>query len=328
MALQFEEVNREGVPQKIGIMGPAGAGKTMGAIKLAIGMASATDKVYVIDTENRRAKSYDYLTKGDGKKFRHLGLTGPYSPAIYMEAFNLAVEKGAEVVVIDSLSHVWEAEGGILNTKEMMDAKNSSNTFTNWSAAKRPLGLLIRKILNSEIDVVISIRSKMDYGQEFDDTKKRNVVKSHGLQPVMQPGFEYELMTLLYVDDSHIPTVRKDLTGTLYSIMEPIDYKHGEAIREWKAGGDPPQQASEDSDSEPQEPQPGSKPKEMAKPAECERLAQAYFELGYQVDWDTEVGLYQDDYLARKAGIMEEYKAHLLKKKADQDASIAAKAAE
>lgn len=239
MALQFEEVNRAGVPQKIGMMGPAGAGKTESSLRIAIGMASATDKVFMIDTENERGRSYDFLNKKDGKKFRHLGLHEPFSPEMYLEAFLLAVEKGAEVVVIDSLSHVWEAEGGVLNKKEMMDAKDSRNTFANWSAAKRPLGKLIRAVLNSDVDVIITIRSKIDYTQRFDDVKKKMVVETHGLQPVMQPGFEYELMTLLYIGDNHVPDVRKDLTRTLYSIMEPIDYKHGEAIRAWKEGGSP-----------------------------------------------------------------------------------------
>ncbi len=349
MALQFEDASREGVPQKIGIMGPAGSGKTLSALKLACGMASSSSKVFVIDTENKRAKSYDWVAlEYDKVRFKHLGLTGPYPPELYLEAFDAAVSAGAEVVVIDSLSHVWEAEGGILNKKELMDAKNSTNTFANWAAAKRPLGKLIRAVLNSPVDVIITIRSKIDYQQKFDETKKRNVVETLGLQPVMQPGFEYELMTLLYVADSHIPEVRKDLTATLYDIMEPIDYKHGEAIRAWKEGGEPPAQnteesidttAYEDADSEAQEPQPEPKPSkvantpppaktapEMAKPADCERLAQAYFELEYQVDWDTETGLTVEDWQARKAAIIDEYKEHLARKKKEMEEAAAAAA--
>jgi hypothetical protein len=47
-------------------------------------------------------------------QYNTIDLEPPYNPERYIEAINACVEAGDEVIIIDSLSHEWNGEGGIL----------------------------------------------------------------------------------------------------------------------------------------------------------------------------------------------------------------------
>ena len=47
--------------------------------------------------------------------FDVLELNPPFSPEIYRDAIKAAENAGYAVIVIDSLSHAWEGEGGALD---------------------------------------------------------------------------------------------------------------------------------------------------------------------------------------------------------------------
>ena len=44
-----------------------------------------------------------------------LTLDAPYTPERYTEAIEAAEEAGLEVVIVDSLSHAWQAQGCVGN---------------------------------------------------------------------------------------------------------------------------------------------------------------------------------------------------------------------
>ena len=46
-----------------------------------------------------------------------INLEAPYSAARYLEAIDLAEQAGVEYLVIDSLSHAWTGEGGLLDVQ-------------------------------------------------------------------------------------------------------------------------------------------------------------------------------------------------------------------
>ncbi len=112
MTFQFREAKREGVGLLIGLAGGTGSGKTFSAFRLASGIAG-NRKFAVIDTEAGRALHY-----ADQFRFDHGDLRGPFNPDAYIEAIAAADDAGYPAIVVDSTSHLWAGDGGILDWRE------------------------------------------------------------------------------------------------------------------------------------------------------------------------------------------------------------------
>lgn len=140
---------RENVPLLFGLVGPSGGGKTYSALRLATGMGG---EIAVIDTEGRRALHY-----ADKFRFNHVPFGPPFSGARYLEAINFCLSKGARNVVIDSMSHEHEGEGGHLAQHDAeLDrmagndfAKRKRMTWTAWIKPKQDRRLLVNGILQA-----------------------------------------------------------------------------------------------------------------------------------------------------------------------------------
>lgn len=63
------------------------------------------------------------------------------------------------VIVIDSISHAWEGEGGVLDYKESVEQQIGKNSFTAWNDAGKKQNLLINSLLslNCHVIVILSI---------------------------------------------------------------------------------------------------------------------------------------------------------------------------
>ena len=126
MTLQVRKASRQQARLKIGLAGPSGFGKTYSALLLARGLATSWEKVYVIDSEN--SSSEIYANEGVIGEFNVIPLYPPYTPEIYIEAIKLAESEGAEVIIIDSITHEWAGQGGILEIYDKLGGK-----FNDWS---------------------------------------------------------------------------------------------------------------------------------------------------------------------------------------------------
>src|SRR5262245_2246633 len=79
----------------------------MGSLKVAKGIGG---KILMIDTERGSGDLYADLFDYD-----IITLTPPYAPKNYVEAIHAAEEAGYDTIIIDSLSHAWSDEGGLLD---------------------------------------------------------------------------------------------------------------------------------------------------------------------------------------------------------------------
>lgn len=109
---EFQQASRENSAVTCGIIGQSGTGKTYSALLLARGLVGPDGRVGIIDTEGRRALVYADDPKIGG--FLHMDFKAPYSSERYRAALKAAGEK-LDAVVIDSTSHEWFAEGGVLD---------------------------------------------------------------------------------------------------------------------------------------------------------------------------------------------------------------------
>jgi hypothetical protein len=104
----------------------------MSSLKLAKGITPA-GRILMIDTERGSGDLYADLFDYD-----IITLQPPYKPEKYVEAIRAGEEAGYDTIILDSLSHAWSDEGGILDQADKLSA--GGNRFTVWAAhAAAPL---------------------------------------------------------------------------------------------------------------------------------------------------------------------------------------------
>jgi hypothetical protein len=234
MTVTFQKATRTAVKIKLGIQGPSGAGKTLGALALATALAGK-GRVAVIDTENGSASLY-----GDRFDFDTLSLTPPYTSARYIEAITAAVNAGYDVIVLDSISHQWVGEGGILSRKEELDARGG-NSYTNWAKFTKEHESFKAAILNTPAHVIATLRAKQDYVVE-QNAQGKSAPRKVGLAPVQREGMEYEFSIVFELQMDHKAMVSKDRTGlfesgTAYDLAKPDVVKR---LSAWMESGAAP----------------------------------------------------------------------------------------
>ncbi len=233
----FQVAKRRNLKLRLALTGPAGAGKTLGALKVAAGLVGPNGKIAVIDTENGTSEAY-----ADKFNFQVVKLSAPFLISKYLEAIEAATKGGFDVLVIDSLSHAWNGEGGILQRKEQLDAsKPTSNSFTNWAKFTPEQNKLVNAILQTKLHLVTTMRSKTEYALSKNEQGKQAPQKV-GLAPVQREGFDYEFDVVLDITQNHYATSTKDRSG-IFSDSEPfiISEKVGEALRDWLGKGEAPE---------------------------------------------------------------------------------------
>ena len=201
--------------------------------------ATVWEKICLIDTENESGSLYvgkqiagvivgEYLT---------INLEAPYSAARYLEAIDLAEQAGVEYLVIDSLSHAWTGEGGLLDVQGNV-AKRSGNSYTAWREVTPLHNKLVDRILQCPMHVAVTLRTKTEYVIE-DNGNGKKTPRKIGMAPVFRDGVEYEFTIFFELDQSHAAAATKDRTGLFDGQYFLIAPDTGARIRDWLAGAKP-----------------------------------------------------------------------------------------
>lgn len=196
----FRKSTRVRVKASIMIEGLTGKGKSGLALAMAKTLASSWDKIYCIDTENMALDLFEGLPLHTGEKiegFNKIDLTSVegYSPSNYAMLQSEAIKEGAEVVVIDSFSHAWARQNGVLDLVANIESTSrNSNKFAAWNDPKiiKEKNLIFDLVRSSEAHIITTIRSKEKFSLEYDEAKGKNEVVSLGEQQVQQDGLKYE----------------------------------------------------------------------------------------------------------------------------------------
>ncbi|MDD3293964.1 MAG: ATP-binding protein [Geobacteraceae bacterium] len=222
----FIRAQRKRAKARIGLVGPAGSGKSMSALKLAFGIVGPEGRIAVIDTEHGSASLYAHLCAYDV-----LELSAPFTAKKYLDAIKEAEERGYDILIIDSLSHAWAGPGGILEfVDNLVGVKNK---FTAWREATPQHNSLVEAMLQSPMHIIGTMRAKTEYVITEDD-KGKKVPKKVGLAPVQRESMDYEFTLVFDIDrDKHIAIASKDRTSIFDGFCERLEISHGEAIRDW-----------------------------------------------------------------------------------------------
>lgn len=228
--MEFKKAERRQQKLKIAFSGPSGSGKTFSSLKLATGFGAK--KIAVADTENGSASLY-----ADAFNFDALDLKPPYTTDKFIEVIKLAVEKGYDWLIIDSISHQWKGEGGVLNRKEQVDARGG-NSFTNWSKFTPEQERFVSTILNAPIHIICTVRSKQEYAMSEGDKGKTKVQKL-GMAPVQREGIEYEFTVAFDAAMNHEVETSKDRTGLFAGKIFKVTEDTGKTLKDWLESGKP-----------------------------------------------------------------------------------------
>ncbi len=226
--IQIRKAERTKAKLRLAIAGPSGSGKTMGSLKLAKGLGG---RVCLIDTERGSGDLYANLYEYDV-----ITLEPPFKPDILIEALNAAEAAGYDVIIVDSLSHFWADEGGLLDQADKMESAGK-NRFTLWAEITPQHRRLVNALLNSPKHIVATMRSKQSYEMEKDEKTGKNTVKKMGLAPVQREGMEYEFTVFFDVDSTHNAKASKDRTNMFGNEYFRIDETIGKRIFTWLNDG-------------------------------------------------------------------------------------------
>lgn len=237
----FQPATRRKAKARIALTGVSGSGKTLSALYIAEGLAGDWRRVAIIDTEHERARFYAQRSDLGTGAFLWASLTPPYSPDRYIQLVNEAYRAVGDdgVVIVDSLSHAWSNEGGVLDIKDRIAARPGMNNYTAWADAGRLQNELINAILAVPCHTICTLRSKMAYALQEDDRGRQRPVKL-GLAPVQRDDTEYEFDIVLDIDRDHIARASKDTTF-LDRYGEIITPELGRRLAAWlDEGAEPP----------------------------------------------------------------------------------------
>ncbi len=247
------DAKRERVPLLIGLTGPSGGGKTFSALRLATGIQTVTGgDIYFIDTESRRALHY-----ADKFSFKHVPFAAPFGSLDYLAAIKFCVEKGAKVIIVDSMSHEHEGPGGMVDLHDQIVDRMAGNDFAKrervkmlaWSEPKQKRRALINGILQLNANFIFCFRAK-NTSKPVKGPNGKSSVEAMGFMPIAGEEFVFEqtLNALLLPGAGGVPSWSSEQIGerTMIKLPEqfealrdrnkPLDESVGARLAKWAAG--------------------------------------------------------------------------------------------
>ena len=247
-AFTFRPAVRQNVSVLLGLSGGTGSGKSFTAMRLASGLAGGKPFV-VIDTEAGRALHY-----ADAFRFDHGDLRAPFAPGAYLDAISAADAAGYPVIVVDSMSHEWAGDGGILDMQEHeLDRmagddwkKREAVKMAAWIKPKMEHKRMMQRLLQIRAHLILCFRAepKIEMVRENGKTviqPKHTLTGLDGWVPVCEKNLPFELTAsfLLTADAPGVPKPIKlpDQLRPFFPLGEPITEASGQAVAGWAAGG-------------------------------------------------------------------------------------------
>lgn len=212
---------------KAGFLGFPGSGKSFTASLLARGLVKhLKDKkpVYVFDTEH----GYDYLGKSFEKDNIGIEIARSRSLIDLLDAIKEAEEK-ASVLIIDSVSHVWE------DVVESYKKKNNRTflTFADWGPIKLNWKKFPEAYLNSRLAIILCGRATDDtVAQENDATGKLEIIK-YGVKMVAEKNLGYEPGLVCEMEKINLGTFvkgKRNMVNRMHVLKDRFDKLDGQSF--------------------------------------------------------------------------------------------------
>lgn len=253
MVIEFKPAKFERQALLIGLAGGTGSGKTYSGMEVATGISEGK-RFAVVDTENNRALHYarDFA-------FDHATIAEPFTPEAYIDAITAADRAGYPAIVVDSMSHEWAGDGGILDwhdaeldrmVKDPTDyQKRDACSRAAWIKPKKAHKQFVQKLLQVRAHLILCFRAEEKIDQVKVEGKWKFVpmkspIGRDGWIPITDKRLPFELtLSLLLINDRpgcpH-PIKLEGQHQALVPLDKPLTRATGAAMARWAAGEEDP----------------------------------------------------------------------------------------
>ena len=205
--ISFHKATRKQAKASILIEGLSGKGKSGLALKIAKGLAdNAWDKIYAVDSENKSLSLYVGINLDDGEKVGEFNVveldnsTG-YKPTLYKACRDYAIKDGGSVYIADSITHMWQAKGGVLDMVNEAK-KTNKDSYAVWGEPEIALekNTIMDLIRSKDIHTIntVRVKEKMEYVTGDDGRTK---LEKLGALPIISPEIAYEPDLVLIMEE-------------------------------------------------------------------------------------------------------------------------------
>lgn len=191
----FRKAKGEQAALKIGVYGPSGSGKTFTTLLCAEGLAQMMKKrIAYVDTE----RGTDFYAKDIPERKIHplaFDFDALYSKSIteVLDAIKSLKPEDYGVIIIDSITHIWEAARLAYDGKE---TRAGTIPFHAWAKIKKPYKELINLLLSSPMHVFFCGRQ----GNEFEEDEESGELKKVGVKMKAEGETPYEPHILIRME--------------------------------------------------------------------------------------------------------------------------------
>lgn len=251
MKLVIKKASKRGARLRLGLVGPAGSGKTWTALEVASRFAQkAGSRVLVIDTERESSAKY-----ADHFDFDLCPINDSYHPQHYVDALALGVAAGYRVIVVDSLSHAWNGKDGALSLVDNATKRSSSgNAYMAWRDVTPLHNALVDALTGVDAHLIVTLRAKTEYVIEEDERGKK-VPRRIGTAPIQREGLDYEFDVVADMDRDNTATIGKTRCPPLARKAIPLPgQSFADTLWEWVTVTKPTLPATDESTPAPQAP--------------------------------------------------------------------------
>ena len=186
---------------RIALVGSSGSGKSVTALRIA----SLFETTAVVCTEHDTVRKYHSQTFGKDSKplsFDVMSIAGPdaaYNTEALEQAVQGAVANNYQVLIIDSFSHFWEGQGGILDLTDQLKGGDPAKTRDAWAETSPLWRKQIHMLMSAPLHLIVTMRAKSNWVVKTGQDGQGGKVQVIGTTPAQRNGIEYEFDLVGYL---------------------------------------------------------------------------------------------------------------------------------
>ena len=197
--MEIKQATRQGVKALVGLYGKSGGGKTLTGLFLARGLAGPKGRITLVDTESGRGSIFADIVPGG---YQVIEVDAPFSPDAYTAAIELA-EKNSDVIVVDSMSHEWSGEGGVLDWQDAELDRMAGDNYSKreackmaaWIKPKQAHKKFIMRLLRLRCPLICCLRGEeKTHIVKGQNGEKNKVITDEFSSPLFDPRFIFEML--------------------------------------------------------------------------------------------------------------------------------------
>ena len=179
------------------------------------------------------------LHYADQFDFEHQDLKPPFAPSKYFDAVREGAKRGFPCIVIDSMSHEWEGEGGVLEMANADKAKPPGNWIHPKASHRRMVGGFLQ--VGANLIFCLRAQEKLDLSEK--DDRGKVIIQSAGWQPICEKRFPFEMTASFTLNpltpgvvDMELPHKIQDQHRMAFPPGQHISVEAGRLLGQWARG--------------------------------------------------------------------------------------------